>query len=538
MARTNPVGGFDAVVIGSGMGGLAAAAILASCEGKRVLVLERHFRAGGFTHTFSRPGGYHWDVGVHYVGAEVAGEGMGADAFRVATDGAVVWRRMEDPFERLVFPGFEFEIRSGAGRFEEDLVRAFPAEERGIRRFLRDVSRASSAIGIAATRGLAPRPVQAVLEAALRGRLRLAERTTAEVVASHLRDPRLRAVAAARWGDCGPPPSQSAFAAHATITRHFLDGGFYPEGSAATIAQGARRAIEAAGGAIRVRAEVERILVEGGRAAGVRLAGGEEIRAPVVVSDAGARNTFLRLVPEEVPLPFRSALRAAPRGLATVVLYLGLSRSPAALGVRGENFWLHDDLDHEAIWARRGRVLEGEVAHAYLSFPSLKDPLARAHTAEIVTVADAADFARWSGEPWRRRGGDYQALKERIADGMLRTVERRLPGFRDLVAFRELSTPLTTEHFTAHPGGEIYGIPFTPARLRMPFLRARTAIPGLFLAGADAAGPGIMGATMGGLLAAAAVAGPSIFRTVRARARALRARASRATPAATFASSA
>jgi all-trans-retinol 13,14-reductase len=255
-----------------------------------------------------------------------------------------------------------------------------------------------------------------------------------------------------------------------------------------------------------------------------------------VISDAGARNTFLRLVPEDVPLPFRSALRDAPAGLATVVLYLGLSRSPATLGVRGENFWLHDDVDHDALWARRGRVVDGEVGLAYLSFPSMKDPLARAHTAEIVTGGDAADFAPWAGARWRRRGQGYEALKERMADAMLRVAEKRVPGLRDLVVYREVSTPLTTEHFTAHPGGEIYGIPFTPARLRMSFLRSRTPIPGVFLAGADAAGPGIMGATTGGLLAAAAAAGPSIFRAVRARARALRERAASATASATCAS--
>ena len=58
---------WDAIVIGSGMGGMTAAATLSKLAGKRVLVLERHYTAGGFTHTFRRPG-YEWDVGVHYIG--------------------------------------------------------------------------------------------------------------------------------------------------------------------------------------------------------------------------------------------------------------------------------------------------------------------------------------------------------------------------------------------------------------------------------------------------------------------------------------
>lgn len=64
---------FDAIVIGSGMGGLTVASLLAQMRRWRVLVLEQHFKLGGFTHTFQRPGGYRWDVGLHYVGEMAPG---------------------------------------------------------------------------------------------------------------------------------------------------------------------------------------------------------------------------------------------------------------------------------------------------------------------------------------------------------------------------------------------------------------------------------------------------------------------------------
>ncbi len=530
--------GFDAVVIGSGMGGLTAAALLARLHRRRVLVLERHWRAGGFTHTFARPGGWRWDVGVHYVGADVERPGTLRDVLQVMGGGGLSWSRMPDPFERLVFPGFEFQIHSGRERFADDLARAFPAEAGAIRRYLRDVRRAASASALLGIRGSAPAPVAALARVAMARRWRLAHRTTRSVLDSRFRDERLKAVLGARWGDHGLPPSRSAFLAHAVITEHYLEGGFYPVGSAARIAECAQRVIEEAGGAVRVRAEVERILVEQGRARGVRLASGEEIRAPVVISDAGARATFLRLLPPEVPIPFREAVSRAEPGMAHVSLYLGLSASPERLGVRGENFWIHDALDQDGLWARRGGVLRGDVSHVYLSFPSLKDPEACAHTAEIVTAVDGADFARWSGTAWKRRGAEYQALKDRIADALLDAVEARLPGFRSLVAFRELSTPLSTEAFTGHQSGEIYGIPLAPERLDMPFLQARTPVTGLFLAGADALMLGIGGTAMSGLMAAAAVAGPSTFAALRREARRPHPPATPATAAATSPSSA
>ena len=208
----------DAIVIGSGMGGLAAAAILARTRGMRVLVLERHWRAGGFTHTFSRPGGYTWDVGVHYVGAEAVRPGMAGDSMRVVTGGGVSWTQMPDPFERLVFPGFEFDMHSGPGRLEADLARAFPSEAGAVRKWMRDVRRAASATAFLGLRAVAPRPVAAAARALLAGRLRLARRTTRDVLDERFRDERLKAILGARWGDHGLPPGLGAFLSHAVIT--------------------------------------------------------------------------------------------------------------------------------------------------------------------------------------------------------------------------------------------------------------------------------------------------------------------------------
>jgi phytoene dehydrogenase-like protein len=146
----------DVIVIGSGMGGLAAASLLARTHGRRVLVLESHWRAGGFTHTFSRPGGYSWDVGFHHAGADVARPGMPRDVFQVTSGGALGWTKMPDPFERLVFPGFEFDVRSGGEAFRADLTAAFPAEAGAIDAYLRGVRRAAGAMTVLGPRGTAP----------------------------------------------------------------------------------------------------------------------------------------------------------------------------------------------------------------------------------------------------------------------------------------------------------------------------------------------------------------------------------------------
>ncbi len=358
---------YDAIVIGSGLGGLSAAVLLARLHGRKMLVLERHIRAGGFTHVFSRRGGFRWDVGVHYVG-EMGENCFNRDVLDVITGGELRWQRMPEVFERLVFPDFQFAIRAGEESFKADLKAAFPAEAKAIDRYLADIRRAASYIEVVGMRGTAPELLRAAVDA-LRGRARrLALRTTRSWLDEHVRDERLKSVLGARWGDFGLPPSQSAFLIHSLIARHYLDGAYYPVGSSARIAETAERELAACGGEVRVRAEVERVLIESGRAVGVRLASGEELFARAVISDAGARNTFLRLVPNDVPLSFREELRVTPPGLAHLSLYLGLKAPPTALGVQGENFWIHDVLDQDR--SGRGAATPPTAASGRSTSPS------------------------------------------------------------------------------------------------------------------------------------------------------------------------
>src|SRR5215212_6086484 len=88
---------FDVVVVGSGMGGLGTAAFLSKIAGLRVLVLERHYTAGGFTHVFRRPG-FEWDVGVHYVGELHRQESRFTRLFEYVSEGRVAWQPMPNAY--------------------------------------------------------------------------------------------------------------------------------------------------------------------------------------------------------------------------------------------------------------------------------------------------------------------------------------------------------------------------------------------------------------------------------------------------------
>jgi all-trans-retinol 13,14-reductase len=507
---------FDAIVVGSGMGALAFASLMARLRKWRVLVLERHFKIGGFTHTFSRPGGWTWDVGVHYVGE--MGEGMtGRRLFDFITEGGVDWSPLPDVYDVFIYPDLTFKLPKGRANCERALEETFPAEKLAIGQYFRDIKRASDWFSRHIMSMVAPWPISAAVRSMNRSSEAWALQTTQQYLENRVRDPRLRAVLASQWADYGLPPGRSAFVTHAVIATHYLEGAWYPVGGAGEIAKAAGAVIRAAGGELLIGHEVTKILVENGRAVGVeaQLKKGHEqapveFRAPVVVSDAGAWNTFTRLLPRD-GFEFRHELETLPEGMEAVELFLGLKQDPRTLGFRGENYWIFSSFEHDQICANRNDLLNGRAHMAYMSFPSLKDPRAKQHTAEIIAPFSYHSLEAFHDEPWRRRGPDYEAAKMCATQALLALVEQHHPGFGEMISYAELATPLTFEHFTAAPSGTIYGYPGTPDRYRKSWLAPKTPIRNLYLTGTDAGLLGVMGALMGGVATASTLLGPLGF---------------------------
>jgi all-trans-retinol 13,14-reductase len=514
LAQHPPSGRFDAIVIGSGLGGLVAAALLSRHGKQRVLVLERHYRLGGYTHTFTRPG-YEWDVGVHYVG-QVGEKGALKGAFDRLTDGRLRWAPLPEVYDSIELGERRYGLPAGRARFIEALSDRFPREGDAIRAYVdlvRATARQSSTFFLArALPGLVTRLVQPVVS---RGFKQIAGRTTREVLEELTRDEELLAVLTGQYGDYGLPPRQASFAIHAAVVAHYLGGGFYPVGGASSFAAGLAPLIEERGGHLAVSAEVASVVVEHGRAVGVRLAEGRELRAPLVISDAGVATTFGRLVPEDArPRAWVDALRTVTPSSGAFSVYLGFRHTDAELGLTGTNLWLYPDEKHDENVERFYRDPSAPLPMVYCSFPSAKDPdwsrrFPGRAAVDLITMARWEWFEPWAASRWRKRAPGYEALKADFTARLLQALYRRLPQLEGQVDVVEASTPLSTQHFTGHPRGELYGLDHSPQRYRLP-LHARTPLPGLFLTGADVATCGVAGAALGGVLAASAILGPRL----------------------------
>jgi len=329
------------------------------------------------------------------------------------------------------------------------------------------------------------------------------------------RNRELSAVLTGQYGDYGLPPGQASFAVHAFVVDHYLrDGGFYPVGGASEIATHATDLIESHGGRVAVKADVQEILLEKNRAVGVKLVTGEEFRAPHIVSDAGAVNTFARMLPKEIAERhgLLKKLRTIPPSIGHLCLYVGLDGTAEEIGLPGTNLWLYPDEKHDENFERFLKDPAQPFPCVYISFPSAKDPTFTKRypgkaTIEVIAPVPYATFKNWENTRWYKRGADYDALKAKFEQRLLDKLYAKVPQVRGKVSFHELSTPLSTRHFCNYENGETYGLSHGPERFTQNFLRVKTPVDGLYLTGQDLMTCGVASALFGGVLTAASIGG-------------------------------
>lgn len=504
---------YDALVVGSGIGGLATAACL-SKMGRKVCVLEQHYTAGGFTHSYDR-NGYEWDVGVHYIGDMGSPNTLGRRLFDHITDGALHWAPMDGHFDRIFLGDEHYDLVAGRQAYRDMLVARFPDEEEAIDAYFRYLRSIKQGLRLHTIRKIVPSWAAWLLAKWQKRKMpAYFNQTTRAVLESLTQDQKLIAVLTGQWGDNGLPPAESSFMIHSIIAQHYMHGGYYPAGGASRIAEAIIPVIQRAGGEVFTYASVDKILVGERGANGVRMADGTEIPAPVVISNAGVFNTFEGLLEESVPqrAAYLERLGRVRPSMSSLCLYIGLQHTAEELGLPKTNFWIYPSEHYEADLELFNADSSAEFPLVYISFPSAKDPSFTSRypgraTIEIVAPGPYSWFESWASEPWGKRGDDYEELKEMLSQRLLQKLFEKLPQLRDKIDYYELSTPLSTEYFCRYRHGEIYGIEHTPARFEQDWLKPRTEIPGLWLTGQDVLTCGVVGGLIGGLLTAVQLGG-------------------------------
>jgi len=478
--------GYDAIIIGSGLGGLSCAAAFAR-KGFKPLVLEQHSVPGGYATTFKRPGGFVFDVSLHSTSvSERNGMANLISGFPEITDVEFVPHRT---LYRAIFPEHDIRVpHKDIAGYIKTLHGHFPDEKEAIDGIFNDIkglpddlnrySAANGKINFATFAKDFPVLSRAVGQ------------TWGTMVDARTKDPKVKGIVSALWGYFGLPPSKLASIYYALPLYGYLaEGGYYPIGKSQKISDGFVRYIEGHGGKVQLKTRVEKILTKDHEAFGVRTSDGAEITARAVVSNANAYDTVHAMLDEaEFLKDYLARMDKFTASISSFQVWLGLKKDLVGeLGLKDTEIFYYSGYDMESAYT--------EAMNADMRNPgfglTLYDNLYKGYSPQGKNIVNIISLQGY--EPWKRFEADYlkgnkdayRAEKKRIADILIQTAEKMLmPGLSKAIEVMEAATPLTNLRYTSNYRGAIYGWDQTLENSMPRRLGQKTPVRGLYLAGA------------------------------------------------------
>jgi len=487
----------DVAIIGAGIGGLTAAAMLADA-GLKVMVFEHHVLAGGFCHTYLRkahhdgkPVIYRFDAGPHDFSGVWPGGSVSGVLERLGVAERLTWKRVRHSYQ---LAGRRIDVPDDWRDYVRLLCEHFPESAEGIRGLF-DTIHAIFEGMISTGRGRFGIPGAPVTLDAMMAfpkehpqAFRWMNEPFDKLVAAYISDADVVRLLNALAGYLGDGGERLTCAQMVPIFGYYFKGGHYPLGGPGAFADVLVDAIEQRGGKVHLKSKVRRIHLEGGRAAGLVLGDGRTIRATAVVSNADLKRTFLELVePRELPADFRKRIAAAEPANSAFSVHLGLDFDPdirPAVHVdspRGVGLAMVSKLDPSA----------APPGHSTLTLISI---LPHATAQGWFPQAGSEDWKDW------RRSDEYEARKQKLGDDMIAAAETAIPDLRRHIVYRTDASPVTYARYDWASSGAIYGIA-REGRLN----GSKSPLRNLVIAGSGNAGSGVEAAVISGARAAEAL---------------------------------
>ena len=477
---------FDAVIVGSGLGGLSCAAAFAR-QGFKALVLEQHDKPGGYATAFRRPGGFVFDVSLH---STVVGERGGLHnlipGFPEIKDAEFV---PHPHLYRAIYPDYDLRVeQKNLPAYIQTLTHHFPEEKAGIQALFGDMSGLAAEVMKLSHAG--GKPDMSRFPADFPYLFANYNKTWGQMMDAHVQDSKLKAIVSTLWPYYGLPPSKLACIYYALPTVSYLnEGGYYPRGRSQTISDAMVRFIEAHGGKLLLGTRVEKILTKDGAAYGVTTADKREYKGRVVVSNANAWDTFHGMLePAGFLKEYMARMDRFTPSLSSFIVFLGLKRDLVSKSGMGDTEVFYDPgYDPEAAYRK---FVEADMTNAgfgAMFYDNLFNGYSPAgkNTLTLVTLQGFDHWKKYERDYWAGRKDAYHAEKERMANILIRQAEEvLLPGLSKAIEVKEAATPLTNVRYTGNYRGAIYGWDQTLDNSNPRRLAHVTPVRNLYLSGA------------------------------------------------------
>ena len=513
----------DVIVIGSGIGGLSCAAYL-SKVGKKVLVLEQHYIAGGCCHVFDEKGVEH-ETGIHYIGNIEKRKQI----LDLITEKPIEWCKMGEHEERngaydeIFIEDQHYLFRAGEENFIKDLSNRFEGEEENIRDYIKLVNKVAKKDLFFSIKIIRSFWIRKILKLYLKywdkDYYKYVNTSAYDVIRTFTKNEDLIAVLGGQFGDYGPTPKKANFFIHASIVNHYLEGGYFPKGGPSEIIKNIIPIIEGGGGRILVDKSVSEIIIEDGCAKGVIMENGDKIYANKVVSGVGLNNTFNKLMPNEMiendsVIKYRELINKVGNSTGFIYCFVNLDGTAKELELRDSNLWIYPNKDYDKLLDDFEQDITKNPMPLFIASSSAKDTswnkrYPNKSSVIILTMAKKEWFEQWENEDCMKRNLDYKDLKETMAQRMLSEgLYKFYPKTKGKVTHYEMGTPLTNQFYLGCLDGEGYGLNSNSSRyLDIELLKPQTSIKNLYLTGQDVCTLGFTGALMGGILTSHSILG-------------------------------
>lgn len=496
---------FDTIIIGSGVGGLSAAIILARA-GQKVLVLEQHDVPGGWCHSFYL-NGHRFTPGVHYVGLLEKGQSTSKLYKALGIAGDLTFFRMKPSAYEHAYIGEErFDFPGNFDDLVTALIERFPKEEKNIKKYLNLVRNVSAELQLLPNVEGFWQHLTIPYRTKHMGKYALF--SLKRVIDWHIKDPLLKKILNIQFGDHGLAPAKASFPLHCAVMDHYFHGGFYPCGGGAAIVKAMTTAIKKHEGVVKTQQSVKKILLEGNKrktAIGVELESGQQLFAERIISNADPNITYQKLIGEEnLSKRLQKKLNKTKYSCTSLMLFLTVAMDIRAAGIDSGNIWLMPNEDMDKVYERMMRpdiTNEEAIEGMFISCTTLKDPSSfdgKHHSIEAITYLDYDIFEKFKYEK-EPRSKEYLQFKELLTEKMLKTLEKVLPNIREHIVHKELGTPITNEYYINTTKGSVYGTEKKLTQIGPFAYKTKSEIKNLYLCGASIVSHGVAGAGYSGL---------------------------------------